>query len=85
MASDRPGYAAVGRVGPLQSMPSTTTKKAVANPCCTTDGDLPEPPAIGELCDPAEPHPDEPGAPPDTPGRVSLGSENAEEALGTAD
>ena len=34
---------------------------ATPNPVLTTDADLPEPPAIGELTDPAEPHPDEPG------------------------
>lgn len=34
------------------------------NPVCTTDSDLPEPPRNGELTDPAEPHPDEPGVEP---------------------
>jgi hypothetical protein len=66
-------------------MSSTTMKKAFANPCCTTDNDLPDPPAIGELCDPAEPHPDEPGAPADTPARVRITADGAEETLGTAD
>jgi hypothetical protein len=35
--------------------------KRIVNPVCTTDEDLPDPPSNGELCDPAEPHPDEPG------------------------
>ena len=34
------------------------------NPVCTTDTDLPDPPQIGALTDPAEPHPDEPGIEP---------------------
>ena len=46
------------------------------NPVCTTDRDLPEPPAIGELVDPAEPHPDEPGVEPgEAPPRRSLDDE----------
>ena len=36
-----------------------------ANPVCTSDADLPEPPRIGEHTDPAEPHPDEPGVRPE--------------------
>jgi hypothetical protein len=45
-----------------------TERESVAgttpNPVCTTDADLPDPPPIGELTDPAEPHPDEPGVEP---------------------
>jgi hypothetical protein len=37
------------------------------NPICLVDRDLPAPPDIGEQVDPAEPHPDEPGAPNDAP------------------
>lgn len=37
------------------------------NPVCAVDHDLPPPPDNGELVDPAEPHPDEPGAPDDAP------------------
>jgi hypothetical protein len=57
-------------------MAAGKTKKAVANPCCTTDPDLPPPPSIGELCDPAEPHPDEPGAPADAPERVGVATDD---------
>ena len=39
----------------------------VENPVCTAGCDLPPPPEIGAGIDPAEPHPDEPGAPPDAP------------------
>ena len=39
----------------------------IENPVCITDVDLPPPPPIGEAIDPAEPHPDEPGAPEDAP------------------
>ena len=46
--------------------------KAAPNPVCTTDDELPEPPSIGELTDPAEPHPDEPGAPDDCPPKQPL-------------
>jgi hypothetical protein len=35
------------------------------NPVCITDADLPDPPRNGELTDPAEPHPDEPGVDPE--------------------
>lgn len=35
------------------------------NPVCLSDSDLPAPPSIGELTDPAEPHPDEPGVEPE--------------------
>jgi hypothetical protein len=48
------------------------TGMLIANPVCTTDGELPDPPANGELVDPAEPHPDEPGAPADAPARRTL-------------
>jgi hypothetical protein len=37
---------------------------ATPNPVCATDADLPDPPTNGELTDPAEPHPDEPGVEP---------------------
>ncbi len=40
--------------------------KGNLNPVCTIDGKLPPPPD-NCLLDPAEPHPDEPGAPPDSP------------------
>jgi hypothetical protein len=46
--------------------PRTGTTR-IENPVCTTDRKLPPPPSIGELIDPAEPHPDEPGAPADAP------------------
>jgi hypothetical protein len=59
-------------------MSAGTAKKEVANPCCTTDTDLPPAPSIGEFRDPAEPHPDEPGAPPDAPDRVRVAKESAE-------
>ena len=39
--------------------------KSTPNPVCITAEDLPEPPHDGELTDPAEPHPDEPGIEPD--------------------
>ena len=45
--------------------PSRTAK--AANPVCTIDPDLPPPPALESGIDPAEPHPGEPGAPPDAP------------------
>ncbi len=38
--------------------------ESTPNPVCTTDTDLPDPPKNGELTDPAEPHPDEPGIDP---------------------
>ena len=43
---------------------------ATPNPVCTTDYDLPEPPRNGELTDPAEPHPDEPGIEPGDAARI---------------
>ena len=46
------------------------------NPVCITDADLPEPPRDGQLTDPAEPHPDEPGVEPqDAAPRRSLRSD----------
>jgi hypothetical protein len=48
-------------------MPPRTGKRQIENPICATDDDLPPPPTIGEGIDPAEPHPDEPGAPHDAP------------------
>ena len=51
---------------------SVSDTQSTPNPVCATDGDLPAPPAIGELVDPAEPHPDEPGAPEDAPPRRRL-------------
>ena len=42
------------------------------NPVCASDDELPDPPSIGEAVDPAEPHPDEPGAPEDAPARRLL-------------
>jgi hypothetical protein len=46
------------------------------NPVCTTDADLPEPPELDELIDPAEPHPDEPGVGPgEAPPRRTLREE----------
>jgi hypothetical protein len=45
---------------------------STANPVCCSDPDLPPPPALGELVDPAEPHPAEPGAPDDAPTAVHL-------------
>jgi hypothetical protein len=41
--------------------------KEQENPICLVDRDLPPPPENGEHLDPAEPHPDEPGAPRDAP------------------
>jgi hypothetical protein len=41
--------------------------KEQENPICLVDRDLPDPPDIGQHIDPAEPHPDEPGAPYDAP------------------
>jgi hypothetical protein len=41
------------------------------NPVCTVDEELPPPPD-NCLLDPAEPHPDEPGAPEDAPAIRSL-------------
>jgi hypothetical protein len=55
------------------------TSANAANPACTTDPDLPPPPSIGELCDPAEPHPDEPGVPADAPARRSLPAQSIPE------
>ena len=56
---------------------STSSFAAITeNPVCTSDPVLPPPPSIGELGDPADPHPDEPGAPPDAPARITLGSED---------
>jgi hypothetical protein len=57
-----------------------TDRESVAgtapNPVCTTDPDLPEPPENGELTDPAEPHPDEPGVhPKDAAPRRTLGED----------
>ena len=46
--------------------------RAAANPVCCTDDELPPPPATGALIDPAEPHPDEPGAPADSPDRLTV-------------
>ena len=42
------------------------------NPVCCSDSDLPPLPALGELVDPAEPHPAEPGAPDDAPTAVHV-------------
>jgi hypothetical protein len=53
----------------MSTRSGTTTTE---NPVCATDPDLPPPPAIGELVDPAEPHPDEPGAPDDAPAAQPL-------------
>jgi hypothetical protein len=39
-------------------------EESTPNPVCTSDADLPDPPRNGELIDPAEPHPDEPGVQP---------------------
>ena len=63
-------------------MSAGTTGKAVANPCCTTDADLPPPPSIGELRDPAEPHPDEPGAPADSPELISVTPDDSDRIAG---
>ena len=51
--------------------PGTGTKLA-ENPVCITGCDLPPPPEIGAAIDPAEPHPDEPGAPADAPDARTL-------------
>jgi hypothetical protein len=47
----------------------------VPNPVCLTDDLLPPPPFADEVEDPAEPHPDEPGAPSDAPARRPLGGD----------
>jgi hypothetical protein len=41
---------------------------AAENPVCVSRRE-PPPPSTDALGDPSEPHPDEPGAPADTPGR----------------
>jgi hypothetical protein len=46
--------------------------KEQENPICLVDRDLPDPPDIGATVDPAEPHPDEPGAPHDAPDARAL-------------
>ena len=48
--------------------------RTTENPICTNGGELPPPPSTGELEDPSEPHPDEPGAPGDAPARRRLPS-----------
>ena len=48
--------------------------EGVPNPVCCNDRTLPPPPAIGELIDPAEPHPAEPGAPDDAPRALGIDS-----------
>ena len=54
--------------------PRTGTSQ-IENPICTKRDDLPPAPFAGEGVDPAEPHPDEPGAPPDAPDARRLADE----------
>lgn len=49
------------------------------NPVCTDGRRLPPPPENGELADPSEPHPDEPGAPADAPDRRGVGDSSTED------
>ena len=58
-------------------MEGKTESKEAENPACITDRDLPPPP-FGEHWDPAEPHPDEPGAPVDAPPRRGLDQDTQE-------
>jgi hypothetical protein len=51
--------------------------RTTENPVCTTDTDLPPPP-FAERWDPAEPHPDEPGAPADSPPRRDIDQDTQE-------
>jgi hypothetical protein len=52
-------------------------RTATENPASTTGDDLPPPP-FAEHWDPAEPHPDEPGAPADSPPRREIGKDTQE-------
>jgi hypothetical protein len=53
-------------------MSGTDMRNEQENPICLVDRDLPDPPDIGATVDPAEPHPDEPGAPLDSPDARAL-------------
>jgi hypothetical protein len=52
-------------------------RTATENPACTNGDDLPPPP-FEEWRDPAEPHPDEPGAPDDAPPRRGVNMDTQE-------
>jgi hypothetical protein len=52
-------------------------RTATENPACTNGDDLPPAP-FAEHWDPAEPHPDEPGAPDDSPPRRGLDQDTQE-------
>jgi hypothetical protein len=51
---------------------------ASENPVCVSRQE-PPPPSAGALGDPSEPHPDEPGAPPDSPARRRPAEQRKEE------
>ncbi|HEX2468729.1 MAG TPA: hypothetical protein VHJ54_11035 [Solirubrobacterales bacterium] len=53
------------------------SRTASENPACTSGDDLPPPP-FAERWDPAEPHPDEPGAPADAPPRRAVNMDTQE-------